>query len=1048
MFAKRFIDRPVLSFVISVFILIIGAIGYTMLPVEQFPEIAPPTINVSASYSGAGASTVQKSVIVPLEEAINGVEDMLYMTSSASSSGTASITIYFRQGTDPNMAMVNVQNRVGTAESLLPAEVTKSGVKVFTRQSSTLKMVALYSPDNSFDDIFIANYMKINIEPQIARVKGVGEMNVMGADYALRIWLDPKRMAAYDLMPSDITTVLSEQNIEASTGTLGLEHENAIQIDLSYVGRLERESDYENLVVKSLSNGEVLRLKDVATIELGAINYNIIGNVNGQYGRMSMIAQTSGSNANEITIEVDKVLDEIREDLPKGLELIDVMNTKDFLDASFSNVFWTLIEAILLVILVVYIFLQNMRSTLIPSAAIIVSLVGTFAFIYAIGFSLNLLTLFALVLVIGTVVDDAIVVVEAVQTKFDEGERSSYWATVDAMKEVTSALITTTIVFMAVFIPVCFMTGTTGTFYTQFGLTMAVAVAISTLNAMTLSPALCALFMTPHRDVESGERASFSTRFHLAFDANFNKLVNNYSYFVRFFIGHKWLSSIFVIIACGGLYYMISNTKTALVPNEDMGTIFVNVQTAPGYTRFETDKVLREIESRIKTIDEIKAYTMIVGQNRMGTSGGNAGMFIVRLKDWSERAGEGQDVGSVTGRIYALTADISAATIMAMTPPMITGYGTSNGFEVNVQDKKGGEIEDLERYTQELIRTLEAREEIARVQTSFNTRFPQYSVEVDAAQCKRNGVSPTDVLSTISSYVGSSYISNLNKFSKLYRVIIQAPAEDRLDLTSLENMYVRNDSGEMTPVSGYVNIEKIYGAQNLSRFNLFPSITVNGVPADGYSSGQAINAVREVADAVLPVGYGYEFGSLSREEAAGSTDSAVIIFIICIVFVYLILCALYESIFIPLAVIFSVPFGLAGSYLFANMFGLTSDIYMQTGLIMLIGLLAKTAILLTEYASERRRAGMSIVDAAMTAARVRLRPILMTSLTLIFGMLPLMFASGVGANGNRSLGVGVVGGMLIGTIALVFIVPALFIIFQNIQERLIPQRVIPKREEK
>ncbi|MFI3289991.1 MAG: efflux RND transporter permease subunit [Rikenellaceae bacterium] len=1048
MFAKRFIDRPVLSFVISVFILIIGAIGYTMLPVEQFPEIAPPTINVSASYSGAGASTVQKSVIVPLEEAINGVEDMLYMTSSASSSGTASITIYFRQGTDPNMAMVNVQNRVGTAESLLPAEVTKSGVKVFTRQSSTLKMVALYSPDNSFDDIFIANYMKINIEPQIARVKGVGEMNVMGADYALRIWLDPKRMAAYDLMPSDITTVLSEQNIEASTGTLGLEHENAIQIDLSYVGRLERESDYENLVVKSLSNGEVLRLKDVATIELGAINYNIIGNVNGQYGRMSMIAQTSGSNANEITIEVDKVLDEIREDLPKGLELIDVMNTKDFLDASFSNVFWTLIEAILLVILVVYIFLQNMRSTLIPSAAIIVSLVGTFAFIYAIGFSLNLLTLFALVLVIGTVVDDAIVVVEAVQTKFDEGERSSYWATVDAMKEVTSALITTTIVFMAVFIPVCFMTGTTGTFYTQFGLTMAVAVAISTLNAMTLSPALCALFMTPHRDVESGERASFSTRFHLAFDANFNKLVNNYSYFVRFFIGHKWLSSIFVIIACGGLYYMISNTKTALVPNEDMGTIFVNVQTAPGYTRFETDKVLREIESRIKTIDEIKAYTMIVGQNRMGTSGGNAGMFIVRLKDWSERAGEGQDVGSVTGRIYALTADISAATIMAMTPPMITGYGTSNGFEVNVQDKKGGEIEDLERYTQELIRTLEAREEIARVQTSFNTRFPQYSVEVDAAQCKRNGVSPTDVLSTISSYVGSSYISNLNKFSKLYRVIIQAPAEDRLDLTSLENMYVRNDSGEMTPVSGYVNIEKIYGAQNLSRFNLFPSITVNGVPADGYSSGQAINAVREVADAVLPVGYGYEFGSLSREEAAGSTDSAVIIFIICIVFVYLILCALYESIFIPLAVIFSVPFGLAGSYLFANMFGLTSDIYMQTGLIMLIGLLAKTAILLTEYASERRRAGMSIVDAAMTAARVRLRPILMTSLTLIFGMLPLMFASGVGANGNRSLGVGVVGGMLIGTIALVFIVPALFIIFQNIQERLIPQHVIPKREEK
>ncbi len=592
------------------------------------------------------------------------------------------------------------------------------------------------------------------------------------------------------------------------------------------------------------------------------------------------------------------------------------------------------------------------------------------------------------------------------------------------------------------------MSGTTGTFYTQFGLTMAVAVAISTLNAMTLSPALCALFMTPHRDIENGEKLSFSSRFHIAFDSNFNKLVANYSRFVRFFIGHRWLSGFLVLIACGGLYYLMNTTKTALVPNEDMGTIFVNVQTSPGYTRFETEKILRDIETRIKTIDEIKAYTMIVGQNRMGTSGGNAGMFIIRLKDWSLRSGEGQDVGSVTQRIYAMTSDISAATIMAMTPPMITGYGTSNGFELNVQDKKGGEIEDLERYTKEFISKLGEREEIARVQTSFDTRFPQYSVEVDAAQCKRNGVSPSDVLSTISGYVGSSYASNLNKFSKLYRVILQAPAEDRLDLTSLENMYVRNDDGEMTPVSGYVKIEKIYGAQNLSRFNLFPSISVNGVPAEGYSSGQAIAAVREVADEVLPVGYGYEFGSMSREEAAGSTDSTVIIFVICIIFVYLILCALYESVFIPLAVILSVPFGLAGSYLFANMFGLTSDIYMQTGLIMLIGLLAKTAILLTEYASERRRAGLSIVDAAITAAKVRLRPILMTSLTLIFGMLPLMFATGVGANGNRSLGVGVVGGMLIGTIALIFIVPALFIIFQNIQERLIPVRVIPKREEK
>ncbi|MFR9523062.1 MAG: efflux RND transporter permease subunit [Rikenellaceae bacterium] len=1047
MFVKRFIDRPILSMVISVTILLVGIIGYTMLPVEQFPEIAPPTISVSASYTGASASTVQKSVIVPLEEAINGVENMLYMTSSASSSGSASITVYFRQGTDGDMAMVNVQNRVASAESQLPSEVTKSGVMVRRRQSSTLKMVSLYSPDNSYDDVFIANYMKINIEPRVARVKGVGEMNVMGPDYALRIWLDPQKMAQYNLMPSDISAMLAEQNIESSTGTLGLNSYDAFQVDLSYKGRLEDEVDYENLVVQSLADGQILRLKDVARIELDAKDYNYVGNINGRNGRMSMIAQMSGSNANEITIEVDKVLDEIRAELPRGLELIDVMNTKDFLDASFRNVFWTLLEAILLVILVVYIFLQNFRSTFIPSAAIIVSLIGTFAFIYAMGFSLNLLTLFALVLVIGTVVDDAIVVVEAVQSKFDSGEKSPYLATIGAMKDVTSALITTTIVFMAVFIPVCFMGGTTGTFYTQFGLTMAVAVAISTVNAMTLSPALCALIMSPHKDEVTGKKLSFSTRFHHAFDDNFNKLVSKYQKNVLFFLKHKVLASSLILVAIAGLIYMMNTTKTALVPTEDMGSIFVNVQTAPGYTHQETMKVVREIESRINTIDEVYVYSMLVGQNRMGTSGGNAAMFVIRLKNWDERKGKGQDVNSVVDRIYAKTADITSASIMAMAPPMITGYGTSNGFEVHVQDRKGGKIEELEEYTKQFIETLSKREEIARVQTSFNTQYPQYIVEVDAALCMRNGVSPTDVLSTISGYVGGSYASNLNKYSKLYRVMMQAPAEDRLNMASLDNMYVRNSNGDMSPVSQYIKAEKSYGAQNLSRFNLFPSISFNGMPATGYSSGQAINAVREVASEVLPIGYGYEFGSLSREEASSTADSTIIVFAICIIFVYLILCALYESLFIPLAVILSIPFGLAGSYLFANLFGVTSDIYLQTGLIMLIGLLAKTAILLTEYASERRRQGMSIAQAAVAAAKTRLRPILMTSLTLIFGMLPLMFASGVGANGNISLGVGVVGGMLIGTIALVFIVPALFVIFQNLQEQIMPERVLPEVEE-
>ncbi len=1042
MFAKRFIDRPILSMVLSVTLLFVGIIGYKMLPVEQFPEIAPPTVSVSASYTGANASTIQKSVIMPLEEAINGVENMLYMTSSASS-GSARIVVYFRQGTDPDMAMVNVQNRISSASGQLPAEVTKSGVNVNKSRTSTLKMISVWSPNNEFDDIFIANYMKINIEPRLARVKGVGEVDVMGPAYALRIWLDPYKMAQYDLMPSDITAVLSEQNLESSTGTLGVNSTNAMQIDLSYKGRLEENVEFEEIVIKSLSNGEILRLKDVATIELGAQSYDIFGNVNGRYGRTSAISQTSDSNANEVTIALDKELAEIAKDLPKGLVITDVMNTKDFLDASFKNVFLTLIEAILLVILIVYIFLQNFKSTLIPSAAIIVSLVGTFAFIHMMGFSLNLLTLFALVLVIGTVVDDAIVVVEAVQSKFDSGQKSPYLATIGAMKDVSSALVTTTIVFMAVFIPVCFIEGTTGLFYTQFGLTMAVAVAISTFNALTLSPALCALIMTPHREVAEGEKPSFSARFHVAFDANFNKLVNSYKKNVLFFLQHKVLAFSLMLVSIGVLFYFMSNTKTALVPNEDMGVIFVNVQTAPGYTHYETAKIVSEVEKRLNTIDEIAVYSMIIGRNRTGASGGNASMFVVRLKDWSERTEKDQDVASVVKRIYALTSDLTSASIMAMSPPMISGYGTSNGFEINIQDRKGGSIEDLEVYAKEFIRRLGEREEISRVQTSFATNFPQYDIDVNAALCLRNGVSPSDVLSTISGYVGGNYVSNTNKYSKLYRVMIQASIDNRLDYDALDNMYVRNSDGEMSPVSHYVDVKKNYSAQSLSRFNLFPSISANGVPADGYSSGQAIQAIREVAAEVLPLGYGYEFGGLSREESDSSLESTIVIFVICIVFIYLILCALYESIFIPLAVILSIPFGLAGSYLFTNLFGLTSDIYMQTGLIMLIGLLAKTAILLTEYASERRRQGMTITQSAIMAAKVRLRPILMTTFTLIFGMLPLMFATGVGANGNISLGVGVVGGMVVGTIALIFIVPALFVIFQNIEEQVIPKRVLP-----
>lgn len=1043
---KLFIDRPILAGVISVVILILGFIGLSQLPVEQFPEIAPPTVSVSTSYTGANAETVLKSVVVPLEEALNGVENMMYMTSSATNTGSARITVYFRQGTDPDMATVNVQNRIATAQGLMPAEVTRSGITVRKRQTSNIKALALYSPDDSFDESFLNNYLKINIEPRLARIAGVGEVNVMGSDYSLRIWLDPNKMAQYGLVPSDITQVLDEQNLEAATGTLGAESGNTFQYVLKYRGRYEFEQDYENMVVRSLPNGEVLRLKDVATIELGSRTYTYIGEVNGHPGSNCMIAQTSGSNANEIIEQIDKEVAEITKNLPKGMEMADLMSSKDFLDASIKNVVKTLIEAIILVILVVYVFLQSMRSTLIPALSIIVSLVGTFAFLIAAGFSLNMLTLFALVLVIGTVVDDAIVVVEAVQAKFDEGYKSPYRATVDAMSNITSALVTTTFVFMAVFIPVSFMGGTTGTFYMQFGLTMAVAVGISLISAMTLCPALCALIMTPHADASKNEKLSFSSRFHIAFDSAFHRLVMKYKGGVMFMLKNKWLAAVLLVVACGGLYYLMSTTKTGLVPQEDMGTIFVDVRTSPGNSLEQTRVVMDEIDARIKTIPQLKMYSKITGNGMISGQGSSNGMFILRLKPWEQRTEEGDDIQSVISEVYRRTADITSADIMAFAQPMIPGYGVSSGFELYVQDQKGGTIEDLLTVTRNMLDKLNARPEIARATTSFDTKFPQYLIDVDAAMCKRNGVSPTDVLNVLSGYIGGTYASNMNRFSKLYRVMVQASPEYRLDTESLKNMFVRNSSGEMSPVSQYLTLTRVYGAETLSRFNLFSAISVNGTPAKGYSSGQAIQAVREVAAETLPAGYGFEFGGMSREEAS-TGSSTTIIFVICIVFIYLILCALYESLFIPIAVILSVPFGLAGSFLFAKMFGLENNIYLQIGLLMLIGLLAKTAILLTEYASERRHHGMSITQAAISAAQVRLRPILMTSLTMVFGMLPLMFATGVGANGNISIGVGTVGGMLIGTIALLFIVPVLFIIFQYLQEKIMPERNLEELNE-
>lgn len=1037
---KHFIDRPILSIVISVVILVAGLIGLYALSVEQYPDIAPPTIRVSTTYSGANAEAVQKSVIVPLEEAINGVENMTYMTSTASNTGSAEITVYFKQGTDPDMAAVNVQNKVSTATSLLPAEVTKVGVTTMKRQSSTLMIFGLYSPNGTYDENFLTNYLTINVKPQIQRISGVGEVNVMGGDYAMRIWLKPDVMAQYELEPSDVEAALASQNIEASTGSIGEDSKNVYQYTLKYRGRLETEEEFEEIVIKSFSDGRVLKLKDVADVELGAQSYSYTGSVNGAPGTTCMINQMAGTNANEIITDINSYLEELKKDLPEDMEIVELMSTKNFLDASINEVIKTLIEAIILVVLVVYIFLQNPRSTLIPTISIFVSLIGTFAVLYIAGFSINLLTLFALVLAIGTIVDDAIIVVEAVQTRFDEGYRSPYKATIDAMSGITSAIVSSTLVFMAVFVPVSFMGGTSGVFYTQFGITMAVAVGISAINALTLSPALCALILRPNEILVDGKKPEFSTRFRMAFDSAFKRIVNKYKSGVKVFVKHKWLAWASLGLAAFALFYLMNTSKTSLVPSEDTGSIFISLDAPAGSTLSETAEIMGEVEKELQEIPQIENFNKVAGFGMGSGSGASHGMFIVKLKHWDERPGEENSVDAVSEEIYRRTAHIKNASIFVFSPPMISGYGTGNSFELYLQDRGGKGIEALSQVTNDFLDALNKRPEIQRAFTSFSANFPQYRVDVDEAQCQRAGTTTEEVLNVLSGYFGSIYASNFNRFTKLYRVIIQASSDERKDMQALDNIYIKTNGG-MTPVSQFVKLTKTYGSESLTRFNMFTSINVQGMPAEGYSSGDVINAVNEVAQQTLPTGYGYEFSGMTREEEqmANSHDT-VIIYSICILFIYLILCALYESLFIPMAVILSVPFGLMGSFFFARMWGIENNIYLQTGLIMLIGLLSKTAILLTEYASERRKAGMSLSQAAMSAASVRLRPILMTALTMVFGLLPLMFASGVGANGNRSLGVGAVGGMIIGTIALLFVTPAFFIVFQYIEERVMGKR--------
>ena len=1037
-----FIKRPVMAISISVLILVIGLISLFTLPVEQYPDIAPPTVYVSANYTGADAEAVLNSVIMPLEESINGVENMMYISSTATNAGSATIQVYFKQGTDPDMAAVNVQNRVSKAQGLLPAEVTKIGVTTQKRQTSFLQIGALVSTDGRYDQTFLANYLDINVIPQIKRIEGVGDVMELGDTYSMRIWLKPERMAQYGLVPSDVTAVLGEQNIEAPTGSLGENSKNVFQFTMKYRGRLKSVEEFQNTVVRSQSDGSVLRLKDVADVALGTLTYSFRSEMDSKPAVLFMMFQTAGSNATAVNKQITAQIDEMRKSLPEGTEFVTMMSSNDFLFASIHEVVKTLIEAIILVILVVYVFLQDFRSTLIPLVGIVVSLVGTFAFMAIAGFSINLLTLFALVLVIGTVVDDAIIVVEAVQARFDVGYRSSYMASIDAMKDISNAVITSSLVFMAVFIPVSFMGGTSGTFYTQFGLTMAVAVGISAINALTLSPALCALLLKPYINEDGTEKNNFASRFRKAFNTAFEAVVEKYKKIVLLFIKRRWLGWSLLALSVVLLVFLMNTTKTGLVPDEDQGTLFVNVSTAPGSSLKTTNDIIDRVEKRLEDLPQKLHLQKVAGYGLLSGQGNSFGMIIVKLKPWDERTAKEDQVQAVVNQIYARTADIKDATVFAIAPGMIPGYGMGNALDLNVQDKQGGDMNTFFQTTQQYLAALNQRPEISMAYSTFDVRYPQWTVEVDASKCKRAGITPDQVLSTLSGYYGGQYVSNFNRFSKVYKVMIQADPKLRLDEASLNNAFVRMSNGEMAPLSQFVTLTRSYGAESLSRFNMFNSIAGNAMPAEGYSTGDAIRAVQETAEIALPKGYGYDFGGITREESQQS-GTTVIIFGICILMIYLILSALYESFLIPFAVILAVPAGLMGSFLFARIAGLENNIYLQTGLIMLIGLLAKTAILLTEYAAERRKAGMGLIASAVSAAKARFRPILMTVLTMIFGLFPLVVATGVGANGNRSLGTGVVGGMFIGTLALLFIVPVLFISFQWLQERLRPAQSVP-----
>ena len=1043
----NFIKRPVLSTVISILTVILGCIGLVSLPIEQYPDVAPPTVSVRANYMGANAQTVLNSVIVPLEEQINGVEGMTYMTSTATNEGSASIQVFFKQGMNADMCQVNVQNRVSQATALLPAEVTQAGVTVQKRQTSTVLLMAIKGDPARYDEKFLQNYADINIIPAVKRVNGVGDCEVMGAKtYSMRIWLDPIKMKNYGLMPSDISGVLAQQNIEAAPGKFGEQSDNQYEYTIRYKGRLQTPTEFENMIISSDDNGNTIRVKDVARVELGGLYYSVTSKVNGQPAVMMMVTQTAGSNATQIVSDIKKVIDDQRELLPPGVEIQYMQDVTEFLYASMNDLIHTLFEAFVLVFIVVYIFLQDFRSTLIPLIAVPVSLVGTFFFLYVFGFSLNLLTLSALVLAIAIVVDDAIVVVEAVHAKLDLGYKSARTASIDAMNEISGAIISITLVMSAVFIPVSFIGGTSGTFYKEFGITMAISIVISAINALTLSPALCAVLLKPKNEDGSARKMSMLDRFHAAFNSAYGKVQDKYTKSVRKIVERPVIAILAVVIGVAALVFTAMNTKTGLVPDEDTGTVFCTVSTAPGTSLTETNKVMDQVDSMLATNPAIENRLRITGYNFISGQGTNQGTFVIKLKSFEARDKEEgfmkyfdvHSMGSkmVLAMIYKQTAAIKGAQILAFQPPMVQGFSATNGLTFSMLDRTGGDVNNFFKITQNFLAELNQRPEIGTAMTSYNSQYPQYMIDVNVAKCKQSGIDPSTVLTAMQGYYGGLYASNFNSFGKLYRVMIQADPKMREDLKSMNNVYVRTANG-MAPINEFVTMTKVYGPQEIARFNLFTSIDVNATAADGYSSGDAIRAIEEVASTTLPTGFGYEFSGLTRSEQE-SSSSTMIIFALCLTFVYLILSAQYESYLVPLSVILSIPFGIAGAFIFTDLFGKQNDIYMQIALIMLIGLLAKNAILIVQFALERRRTGMALSWASVLGAQARLRPILMTSLAMIIGLMPLLIPIGVGYNGNMTLGAAAIGGMLIGMICQLLIVPALFYIFQYLQEKVKP----------